>query len=184
MSADGQLLVLGLGNVLCRDDGVGVAAVTRLLRRYRAPDDVRVLDGGTLGLSLLPYLQCARDVILVDAIAADAPAGSAVRLEGDAVVPAVEQRLSPHQVGVCDLLDGARLLAGDDDSQRIVLLGIVPDRVELGTGLTEHVEAAVDALVEAVVLEAASMGYRFTRDERQHHADGDAGHHAARVLGM
>ena len=65
MIAEGKLLVLGLGNVLCRDDGLGVVAVTRLLRRYRIPDDMLVLDGGTLGLSLLPYLQSARDVILV-----------------------------------------------------------------------------------------------------------------------
>ena len=64
------LLVLGLGNVLLRDDGLGVAAVGRLADRYDRPEGVRILDGGTLGLSLLPHLEDAEQVILVDAIQA------------------------------------------------------------------------------------------------------------------
>jgi len=67
------LLVLGLGNVLCGDDGTGVVAVHLLERRYRVPDGVQVLDGGTLGLSLLPYLEQAQQAILVDAIRAEHP---------------------------------------------------------------------------------------------------------------
>ena len=102
------LLVLGLGNVLCGDDGLGAVAVHLLERRYRAPDGVLVLDGGTLGLSLLPNLEQAREAILVDAIRTDGAPGSFVRLEGDDVAPAVAARLSVHQVGVLDLLEAAR----------------------------------------------------------------------------
>jgi hydrogenase maturation protease len=102
------LLVLGLGNVLCGDDGLGAVAVHLLQRRYQAPDGVSILDGGTLGLSLLPYLEEAHEAILVDAIRGDGPPGSFVRLEGDEVAPAVAGRLSVHQVGVADLLEGAR----------------------------------------------------------------------------
>jgi hydrogenase maturation protease len=110
MSDRTPLIVLGLGNVLLEDDGVGVAAVTLLRDGYDVPAGVRILDGGTLGLSLLPYLEEAEVLILVDAIRADAPPGSFVRLDGDAVPPAVATRLSPHQIGVADLLDGARWL--------------------------------------------------------------------------
>jgi hydrogenase maturation protease len=81
MSDRTPLLVLGLGNVLLADDGVGSAAVTELRDRYEPCDGARVLDGGTLGLSLLPYLDQADIVILVDAIRADAPPGSLVRLQ-------------------------------------------------------------------------------------------------------
>jgi hydrogenase maturation protease len=177
-----NLLVLGLGNVLCTDDGVGVAAVTRLQRRYHPPPEALVLDGGTLGLSLLPLLRDAKDVILLDAVNASLPAGSLVRIEGDDVGPAVEQRLSPHQVGVADLLDGARLL--DGDVQRIVLLGVVPDHIQLGAELTQPVRAAVDDLVEAAIAQARRWGVRFELrgddDEDIRRAD----HHAARVLGL
>ena len=154
-----SLLVLGLGNLLCGDDGLGVAAVQRLAERYDVPAGARALDGGTLGLSLLPYLTEAEDVILVDAVRLDAPPGTFVRLAGDDVGPAVHDRLSPHQVGVSDLLDGLRLL--DRLPTRLVLLGLVPATLELGLERTPEVEAAIDGLVEAIVAEAEALGFPF-----------------------
>lgn len=164
MSEPATLLVLGLGNVLLGDDGVGSAAIVRLVDDYQAPPDVRVLDGGTLGLSLLPYLQEADTVILLDAIRTDAPPGSLVRLDGDDVAPAVATRLSPHQIGVSDLLDGARWI--DRYPSRLVLLGIVPETIELAVGLSAEVARALPALVEQVVGEAARLGFAFTRRAR------------------
>ena len=78
--SDTPLLILGLGNVLLGDDGVGPAVIARLRDSYVAAAGSLLLDGGTLGLSLLPYLEDAQTVILVDAVAADAPAGTLVRL--------------------------------------------------------------------------------------------------------
>ena len=159
MSSRTPLLVLGLGNVLLGDDGVGGAAVSLLLDHYDVPAGVRVFDGGTLGLSLLPYLEEADAVILVDAIRADAPSGSHVRLEGDEVPPAVATRLSPHQIGVADLLDGARWL--DSYPARVVLLGLVPESISLGVGLSSPVARELPELVTRVVAEAAALGFRF-----------------------
>jgi hydrogenase maturation protease len=153
------LLVLGLGNVLLEDDGVGSAAVTRLRDYYDSPDGVRVFDGGTLGLSLLPYLDQADALILVDAVRTDDAPGTFVRLDGDDVPPAVATRLSPHQVGVADLLDGARWL--DRYPSRVVLLGLVPQSIELGLGLTPAVADGLAGLVERVAAEAAAMGFPF-----------------------
>ena len=169
MNSRTPLLVLGLGNVLLEDDGVGGAAVAMLNARYDAPDNVRVFDGGTLGLSLLPYLQDADAVILVDAVKTDAAPGAFVRLDGSDVGPAVATRLSPHQVGVADLLDGARWL--DRYPGRVVLLGLTPASMELSVTLSPPVRAALPALVERVVDEAAAMGYVFRRknaDDAQH----------------
>jgi len=160
MSKPTPLLVLGLGNVLLADDGVGAAAVSLLLNRYQPPCDVRVLDGGTLGLSLLPYLEEADTVILVDAIRADAPAGSLVRLDGEEVAPAVATRLSPHQIGVADLLDGARWLGRYPS--RLVLLGIVPDAIDLAVGLSPMAARSLPELVARVVDEAARLGFVFS----------------------
>jgi hydrogenase maturation protease len=153
------LLVLGLGNVLCGDDGLGAVAVHLLERRYRAPEGAVVLDGGTLGLSLLPTLEQASEAILVDAIRADGAPGAFVRLEGDDVAPAVAARLSVHQVGVLDLLEAARWRGRYPP--KLVLLGLVPESLELGLGRTPAVEAALPALVERIVAEAAGLGHVF-----------------------
>jgi hydrogenase maturation protease len=153
------LIVLGLGNVLLEDDGAGVAAVRLLLDRYDAPPEVSVLDGGTLGLSLLPYLESAGAVILVDAVMAETAPGTLVRLGGDDVAPAVSARLSPHQVGVADLLDGARWLGRYPEY--VVLLGVVPESMELRVGFSPPVQAALPALVDSIINEARALGFTF-----------------------
>lgn len=163
MAEDGGLLVLGLGNLLCGDDGAGVAAVELLRERFNAPADASVLDGGTLGLSLLPHVEDARAAILVDAVRAEAPAGSVVRLEGTDVSLAARERLSVHQVGVADLLGGAHLVGRLPG--RLVLLGIVPETVELRYGLSASVQSALPDLVRRIVTEAEAWGYRFVPRE-------------------
>jgi hydrogenase maturation protease len=182
MSKRTPLLVMGLGNVLLEDDGVGSAAVALVHDRYRIPAGVRVLDGGTLGLSLLPYLEDADALILVDAIRADGPPGTFVRLEGDDVPPAVATRLSPHQIGVADLLDGARWL--DRSPARVVLLGLVPESMELAIGLTARVSMAMPDLVARIADEAGALGQVFhPRGLDAAPVDGrtlDLGHLAAR----
>ena len=177
------LLILGLGNVLCSDDGVGAIAVARLAREFGAAGGVRILDGGTLGLSLLPYLQDARAVILVDAIRADeALPGSLVRLEGSEVAPAVRERLSPHQVGVADLLDGARWL--DQYPESVVLLGIVPESIELGVTLSPSVEAQLPRLVSWIAQEAQKLGRPLTRKTNHESVDPLDRLDAARLLSL
>jgi hydrogenase maturation protease len=156
-----RLLVLGLGNVLLSDDGVGPAAIARLRDEHQPPDGVLVLDGGTLGLSLLPYIEDADAVVLVDAVKADAPVGTVLRLDGDDVGPAVATRLSPHQVGVADLLDGARW--HERQPRDLTLLGIVPDSLELGVGLSPAVARALPRLIDRIVGEAARLGCGFEK---------------------
>lgn len=151
------LLILGLGNLLCGDDGLGVTAVERLLDAYEAPEGVRILDGGTLGLSLLPYLEDAERAILVDAVRDDAVPGSFVRLSGEDVAPAVAARLSVHQIGVADLLDGARWVGRTP--RTLVLLGLVPESIELSIELSASVEQNMPLLVRRVAEEAAVLGF-------------------------
>jgi hydrogenase maturation protease len=153
-----ELLVLGLGNLLLGDDGAGPAVIAGLRKKHGPPAGVRMVDGGTLGLSLLPYLEDARRVILVDAVAADAPAGTLVRLDGADVGPAVAERLSPHQVGVADLLEGARW--HDRQPERLVLLGVVPETIALGVGLSGPVRRALPRLIDLVCREIRTCGFR------------------------
>jgi hydrogenase maturation protease len=182
MSERTPLLVLGLGNVLLEDDGVGAAAVALLRERYTVPADVQVLDGGTLGLSLLPYLQSADALILVDAVRADAPAGSLVRLSGDEVAPAVATRLSPHQIGVADLLDGARWLGSYPTW--VTLLGLVPESMDLAVGLSEGVRSSLPLLVDRVVEEARTLGFAFRRKSANETVAADRAVDVARLAGL
>lgn len=159
MNRTTPLLVLGLGNLLLEDDGVGSAAVALLNERYAAPEGTQVFDGGTLGLSLLPYLEDAETAILVDAIRTDGQPGDFVRLDGEEVGPAVATRLSPHQIGVADLLDGARWR--DRYPKRVILLGLVPASMELSVELSPRVRQALPGLVERIVEVARELGFAF-----------------------
>jgi len=157
MDSRSPLLILGLGNLLCSDDGVGAVAAQVIAGTRSVPEGVQVLDGGTLGLALLPYLEDAEQAILVDAIEIDAPPGTLVRLEGDEVGPAVATRLSVHQVGVADLIEAARWRGRIPPT--LVLLGVVPETTELGVDLSPRVQAALPALLESVCEESRRLGF-------------------------
>jgi hydrogenase maturation protease len=152
-----RILVLGLGNVLLGDDGLGAAALARLERDYDIPPKVRLVEGGTLGLLLLDEISAAEHLILVDAVATGAAPGSLVRLDGSEVIDAVRERLSVHQVGVADLLDAARLLGRYPNS--VVLLGLAPGAITLSVTRTPEVERGISALVSAVVDEVQRLGH-------------------------
>ncbi len=177
-----SLLILGLGNVLCGDDGLGVVAVERLRRTYELPSSVRLLDGGTLGLGLLGVFEDTDSVILIDAVNTGAPPGTFVRLQDEAVAPAVRERLSVHQIGVADLLDALRWM--DALPRRLVLLGMVPRTLELGLEKSPEVEAGLSDLIASVVREAHEMGFPLRRLQRDEVVPASAGDAAARALGL
>lgn len=178
------LLVLGLGNVLCGDDGLGATAIHLMRRNYLVPDEALVIDGGTLGLSLLPLIQDAERILMIDAIRhAGAEPGAVVRIHGDEVMPAVRERLSVHQIGVADLLDGARLLGCCPAS--MTLLGLVPEDLGLRVGLSPAVEGAMPALIETIVAEARTLGFEFIpRPYDEESSEVDNSRDVARVLGL
>ena len=142
-------VVIGLGNLVLSDDGLGVHVVRRLRDRYRLRDRVELVEGGTAGLLLLPHLADARRVIIVDAIDTGAPAGTLVRLTGEKWGSAFAHHLTPHDVGLRDLLGAARL-SGVWPSQ-LVIHGAQPANTEIGTTLSEPLAAALDPLARAVL---------------------------------
>jgi hydrogenase maturation protease len=142
-----NVLVLGLGNTIMADDGVGPRVVELLLHQGCLPDGVKLLDGGTLGLDLLPRLEGVQRLIIVDAVETGQPPGSLVRLSGDAVPLALETKLSPHQMGLKDLLAVARLM--DQLPSELILIGVQPAIIEMDTKLSP--------VVESRLLELASM---------------------------
>ena len=137
-----------MGNLLYSDDGLGVAAVQRLQQGYRFPEEVELVDGGTLGLELLRYFEGLDELWIVDAVHAGAEPGTLVRLEGDEIPLAFTQKLSLHQAAVVDLLTAARWLG--IAPSKVVLIGIEPEKTDFGLGLTPAVASQLDVLIGLV----------------------------------
>ena len=157
---NGRVLILGLGNILLQDEGLGVRAVEKLTTSYRLPPGIQALDGGVLGLDLLPYLDGVTDLLILDAVQAGQPAGTLLRLEGDAIPAALSTKMSMHQVGLQELL----ALADFQGTlpAHIVLLGLEPASMEWGLGLTAAIASQIDLLVAAAVSELQSWGLSLT----------------------
>ena len=152
-----ETLVLGLGNILLSDEGVGVRVVERLLEQYDFPEGVRVMDGGTLGLDLLPYVEDASRLLVVDAVQARKPPGSLVRMVGDEIPIFLDaSKVSPHQEGLQDLLAVAVLKGYLPDE--VVFWGAQIESLGVGLELSAPVAAQVDALAGKVLEELARWG--------------------------
>ncbi len=156
-----KTLVLGLGNILLSDEGVGVHVVRLLRERYQFPQEVEILDGGTLGLDLLPYVEDADRLLMVDAVQMDAPPGTVARLEGEEVPAALSLKYSPHQMGVSDLLAAARLMGRYP--AELILWGIQPASLDVGLELSPAVAAQVETVIQNVLAELQRWGIQPTR---------------------
>lgn len=152
-----RTLVLGVGNILLQDEGIGVRVVEHLKERYLFPEEVQVLDGGTMGLDLLYYLEGVDRLLVIDAVDAARPPGAIIRLAGDEIPVFLGRKLSPHQIGLADLLSVAELR--DLSPRQAVLIGVQPASLETGLDLSPVVGAQVPAIVEAVLKEMATWGH-------------------------
>jgi hydrogenase maturation protease len=151
-----DILVLGIGNVLLTDEGIGVRALKELERRFTFPANVELLDGGTAGIELLRHIRKRDYLIIIDAMAWDQKPGTVGRVEGADVPAAFRTRISPHQLGLSDLLAAAMLT--DELPKNLVLFGVEPESIDIGLDLTDTVEASVDKLVSAIADELRSLG--------------------------
>lgn len=151
------VLVLGLGNILLEDEGLGVRALEELERRYIIPPEVELLDGGTTGMGLLDQMSRRQHLLVLDAVRSDEPPGTLVRMSGDEVPVFFSQRATPHQIGLSDVL--ATLALTDEQPGEITILGMVPGSLELTLELSAEVDAHLDALVEAACAELSALGH-------------------------
>lgn len=158
MTMQPRTLVLGIGNTVMSDDGVGVKVVQRLKGEYRFDDAVALVDGGTLGLDLLPMLEGIEHLIVVDAVETGKAPGTCVRLTGEELPIALETKVSPHQMGLKDLLSVAELLG--HKPREMVLIGVQPASIEMDTELTAVVAAKVDVLINNVLEELNNFGIK------------------------
>jgi hydrogenase maturation protease len=151
--AKNRIVIIGIGNLILQDEGVGVHAV-RELGKHALPAHVEVIDGGTATMELLPVIREAERIIVIDALRGGEEPGTIYRLSPEDLMIDAESPLSLHQVGLLEVLGMARQLGGNP---AVVIIGVEPKEVAWGMELTPAVAAKLPQVVEAVLAELKAL---------------------------
>ena len=151
------VLVLGMGNILLTDEGLGVRALESFRARYEIPDGVELLDGGTTGMGLLDDIGGRAQLLVLDAVQTGAPPGTLAVLRDDQVPVYFRRRATPHQLGLSDVL--ATLELAGEKPASVTVLGLVPDSLDLSLELSATILARLGDLVDALAAELTALGY-------------------------
>jgi hydrogenase maturation protease len=159
-----RTVVLGLGNPLMGDDGVGLAALSLLAGGWTFEPSVELIDGGTWGMNLLHLIEGADQLILLDAIDAGDLPGTPVVLEREDLPRRLSAKLSPHQIDLAEVLALAALRG--KLPPRLVALGLQPAQIELSTEISSEVRRSLPKLVALAIERLKEWGHeprRLTR---------------------
>jgi hydrogenase maturation protease len=143
-----QIALLGLGNLMRTDDAVGMLTLRRLKECGRLPDEIRVIEGGTLGLDLLDSLRGISHLLAFDAVDTGVAPGTLLKYEGDEIDNLPVSK-SVHLLGFSDLMGALRLI--DAAPAEVVLLGVQPASTDWGTDLTPEVDLALQGLMQSAL---------------------------------
>jgi hydrogenase maturation protease len=155
MGGAGPVIVLGVGNLMMRDDGIGVWALRRLACDYDLPPELRLIEAAAAGAHLTAELDGAGHLIVIDAVLGGGPPGTIYRLAPDEL-PVIRRRLSAHEIGVAELL---ALLAAIGRRPETRIIGVQPLRPdEAGSELTPPLAAALPRVAAAVAEELRALG--------------------------
>jgi hydrogenase maturation protease len=157
MSNGGGTLVLGVGNPLMTDDGLGLAAIEVLGREWEFEPSVELVDGGTWGMRLLPEIEDAGRLLILDAIDKGAAPGALVELDRSELPLMFTTKVSPHQVDLREVLALAALRGSLPPV--VAAIGLQPDRIELGTELSPLLAQRLDQLVQRAAWRLATWGH-------------------------
>lgn len=154
-----NITVLGVGNILYTDDGVGIRVVEKLEKEYEFSDNVDIIDGGVLGVNLLGVISNAGRLIVVDTVLNNGQPGDLHRLDHDQIPNRILSKNSLHQV---DLIEALTLCRALDHVPRATIIGIEPKDIEtLSEYLTPEIGARVNDLVQNVLEEVIRLGGSF-----------------------
>ncbi|WP_413285348.1 HyaD/HybD family hydrogenase maturation endopeptidase [Vibrio sp. MA40-2] len=151
-----NVLVLGVGNLLLRDESVGVHIINQLENEYQFPDGIDVVDGGTAGMELLEFIANREHVIIVDAVLTGAKPGTVINLKDDQVPALFHNKVSPHQLGISDLLGALKLT--EESPKNIFLVGIVPNDITPGLEMSDTVKSQIGLMKTQIIDHLAKIG--------------------------
>ncbi len=144
-----QIAVVGIGNLLLTDDGIGIHALRELEARYTFPENVDLLDGGTMGLDLLPFLEGKDRILFLDAVNFRKGPGTIGELNDSEIPGFFATKLSVHQIALPDLLGAGKLLG--TLPERMCLIGIEPESIETGYGLSPRLGERMEDYLSTVL---------------------------------
>ena len=156
-----KIAVLGVGNILFKDEGFGVFAVKYLQQNYRFNPEISLIDGGTGGFKLIEYFQDYDYVILLDVISVNDRAGSIYRIEGENLAGLSSYHQTAHEVEVLQMIDLAAL---GGKSAKVIVLGVVPEDItKTEIGLTLTLENVFYSFINLVLKELENLGVNYEK---------------------
>ncbi len=156
-----HIMILGVGNLLLTDEGLGIHAVNLLEECYEFPQNVSVVDGGVLGLNLLGVISEADHLIVIDAVKNGEAPGTLYRLEGKDIPERIRAKNSLHQV---DLLETLTLCQALDKTPEIVILGVEPKDIEtMSIDLTPDIREKIDEIIRMILAELHRLGVPYNK---------------------
>lgn len=159
-----EITVLGVGNVILRDEGFGVRVVEYLDALYDFPEVVQLVDGGTLGIELTQYLTGTKKLLVIDSINGGAPPGTVFRFADEEVTAHFQDKLSVHEVGIQDVL--TLLFLTGKKIPHVVVIGAQPYDLGAGVELSPRMRALLPEMAEKALEELRAWGVRPKRKEQ------------------
>ena len=151
--SNSNIAVLGIGNLIMQDEGVGIHVIRKLENEYEFQPQINLIDGGTSGSELYGFFEDNDKMIIVDAINFDEEPGFIGSIEKDDILKRLNTKMSMHNLGLTDVLSHVKLL--DIEPSEIFLVGIQPAIIELHDELSEIVSERVDRLLEVIFMKLA-----------------------------
>jgi hydrogenase maturation protease len=160
-----SIVVLGVGNILLSDEAIGVRVIENLQQNYHFPAEIELVDGGTAGMELLEFMANKEHVIIVDAVLTGGEPGEHIILKDEKVPTFFNNKISPHQLGLSDLLSALKFTG--ESPAHVTLIGAVPESVEPGVQMTARITKLLPQLTQQVIGELAAIGINAKRKVSQ-----------------
>lgn len=159
-----RTLLLGIGNILLSDEGLGVRAVEELKSRFKFPPYVELMDGGTLGMDLLYFMEGFERLLVIDAVLGGNPPGTLYKFSDGEVKAYFKRKVSAHELGFQEILALADLLG--KRPKEIVLVGMEPESLNISLELSTTVKERLHLLIEEVLKQLEDWGIEY--EELEH----------------
>ncbi|MBU0924942.1 HyaD/HybD family hydrogenase maturation endopeptidase [bacterium] len=152
-------IVIGVGNMLFKDEGIGIYAAEYIKQNYKFDDEeLEIIDGGTLGFKLMTYFQEYDNVIILDTVSIEDTVGEIYRLPSEILLRLGNYRKTAHEVEIVEMLEIVSVL---DSHADVTIIGIIPeDIISVGIGLTQTMENRFEEFILNGIKEIESLGIK------------------------
>ena len=158
-------IVIGVGNLLFKDEGVGILAAKYLEENYEFEGDIEIIDGGTLGFKLMTYFQEYDNVIILDTVSIEDNPGDIFRLPSDVLLGLGQYRKTAHEVEIVEMLEICSVL---DKHAEVTIIGIIPEDIQsVQIGLTKTIEEKFIGLINQAIIDVENLGIKVIKKSEQ-----------------